>query len=240
MAHGWARAAAMLALIAVSAAFSPYAGFPAGTCGKRVTVQALCTRKAMGGPVRGLALRRARTALRSSEGSDDKPLTLSAYDQLVLSVRAMNVKEIQNELKTRAVSFDDCFEKEDLVGRLVEARLQIAAEALGEGDLVVDPEKKEVKVVPVEEEKEKPKAPEPPKADNFGSAEAAQNFLKTMSPQKIQKMMGDQELIAAVRNPNVMRMAQEVMQDPKAMAKYENDPDVLKAIQKIKDFMTSK
>jgi hypothetical protein len=69
----------------------------------------------------------SKTALRSSEDSVDSgsPFTLSAYDQLVLSVRAMSVKEIQNELKTRAVSFDDCFEKSDLVGRLVEARLQV-------------------------------------------------------------------------------------------------------------------
>jgi hypothetical protein len=37
----------------------------------------------------------------------------------------------------------------------------------------------------------------------------------------------------------VVRMAQEVMQDPAAMNKYTHDPDVLRAIKKIKEFMTS-
>jgi hypothetical protein len=40
--------------------------------------------------------------------------------------------------------------------------------------------------------------------------------------------MGDQELMAAIRNPTVMKMAQEVMQDKSAINKYADNPDVLK------------
>jgi len=70
--------------------------------------------------------------------NEDEGLTLTAYDQLVLSIRALTVGEIKQELTTRGVSFDDCFEKEALVARLTEARLQLAAEAIGEGGVDVD------------------------------------------------------------------------------------------------------
>uniref|UniRef100_A0A7S0Z040 STI1 domain-containing protein n=1 Tax=Hemiselmis tepida TaxID=464990 RepID=A0A7S0Z040_9CRYP len=167
--------------------------------------------------------------------SDDTPLTLTAYDQLLLSVKAMSVKEIKQELTTREVDFADCFEKEELVARLVEARLQIAAEALGEGEIDAGEEGVEMKPLPDED---KPKdAPEGGGDPGLGTAQAASDFLKSMDPAKIQRMLADQELIAAIKNPTVMQMAREVMQDKSAMQKYQGDPDVLRAIEKIKAFM---
>eukprot|EP00282_Hemiselmis_andersenii_P009353 CAMPEP_0114139690 /NCGR_PEP_ID=MMETSP0043_2-20121206/16989_1 /TAXON_ID=464988 /ORGANISM="Hemiselmis andersenii, Strain CCMP644" /LENGTH=219 /DNA_ID=CAMNT_0001233741 /DNA_START=81 /DNA_END=740 /DNA_ORIENTATION=- len=163
--------------------------------------------------------------------SDDTPLTLTAYDQLLLSVKAMTVKEIKQELTTREVDFSDCFEKEELVNRLVEAKLQIAAEVLGEGEIDATEDKIEMKPLPDED---KPAdAPEP----GLGTAQAASDFLKSMDPAKIQRMLSDQELIAAIKNPTVMQMAREVMQDKTALEKYRSDPDVLRAIEKIKSFM---
>ncbi|KAJ8609076.1 hypothetical protein CTAYLR_010239 [Chrysophaeum taylorii] len=51
------------------------------------------------------------------------PLELAAVDEETLSsIRKMRTKEIQAELKSRGVKYDDCFEKEDLVKRLASSR----------------------------------------------------------------------------------------------------------------------
>ncbi|EKX55262.1 hypothetical protein GUITHDRAFT_160415 [Guillardia theta CCMP2712] len=169
--------------------------------------------------------------------NDEEPLVLSAYDQLVLSVRALSTKEIKQELVTRGVSFNDCFEKEDLVARLVEARLQLAAEAVGEGEVQAEDEKEAGVESAVEVNAEE--AQQNKKDSRIFDPEMMKNI---MSKDKIQAILQDQELLQALRNPTVtfrfirqhvsplifmqvMRMAQEVLK-------------VQAAIEKVKNFMS--
>ena len=164
-------------------------------------------------------------------------MSLSAYDQLVLSVRALKTLEIKQELVTRGVGFADCFEKEELVARLVEARLQLAAEAFGEG--AVSPEGQVVdEAIEVAEE-------EVEATEEYDSSQIKQDSRifdeelkqKLSQKEKVEKMLQDQELMAALRNPEVMAMAQQVLKDPSSADSFKNDPEVSKAIEKVQQFL---
>lgn len=158
-------------------------------------------------------------------------MSLTAYDQLVLSVRALTPSEIKQELNTRGISHSDCFEKEELVMRLVEARLQIAAETLGEGEINVGEDGETVETKGAEEEKaEEDEAKRDTRVFN-------KDALGALDKEKLEAMLQDQELMAALRNPAVLKMAQDVLKDPTQMDKYSGDPDVMTAIQKVKDFL---
>eukprot|EP00290_Baffinella_frigidus_P007675 CAMPEP_0180130908 /NCGR_PEP_ID=MMETSP0986-20121125/8129_1 /TAXON_ID=697907 /ORGANISM="non described non described, Strain CCMP2293" /LENGTH=234 /DNA_ID=CAMNT_0022070733 /DNA_START=31 /DNA_END=735 /DNA_ORIENTATION=+ len=218
--------AAALTAPAASFSFAP-AFSPACRSGLAASLRA---------PAPPLRTRKGAVGLRASGvPEEEEGLTLTAYDQLVLSIRSLTVAEIKQELSTRGVGFDDCFEKEALVARLTEARLQLAAEAMGEGELEVDDEGS-VSAKPLDEKDIKD---DPPEAKPNPVMDQRDALKDALNPESIQALLQDQELLAALRDPAVMRMAQEVMKDPSKTGEYAADPAVRKALDKVQAFLTA-
>eukprot|EP00292_Cryptomonas_paramecium_P023182 CAMPEP_0113664268 /NCGR_PEP_ID=MMETSP0038_2-20120614/1633_1 /TAXON_ID=2898 /ORGANISM="Cryptomonas paramecium" /LENGTH=187 /DNA_ID=CAMNT_0000579447 /DNA_START=177 /DNA_END=736 /DNA_ORIENTATION=- /assembly_acc=CAM_ASM_000170 len=176
---------------------------------------------------------------------DDKPLTLTAYDQLLLSVRSMSSREIKQELSTRGVSFDDCFEKGQLVDRLAEARMQLAAEVIGEKDVIPDSDSPDS-----DGPADKAQGDEAAESGGRDRGDTAprgasprdsrvfnEELMARMKPEVMETLLQDQELLSALRNPSVIRMAQSVMQDPSCAGHFAGDPDVKAAVDKVQAFM---
>lgn len=84
------------------------------------TVQSFTT------PVAQLSPPDRGTVLRQSSIAVDAPTTSSSSSSSSMDISKMRSREIQSELKQLKVSFHDCFDKESLIQRLVEARRQAA------------------------------------------------------------------------------------------------------------------
>merc|ERR1719282_782928 len=54
-----------------------------------------------------------------------------------------------------------------------------------------------------------------------------------MDPAFLQGLMSDPEIMAAFSDPKMAGILQEIMSDPSAISKYQNDPNVMKLMQKV-------
>lgn len=158
----------------------------------------------------------------------------AALDGEYARVAAMSVGDIKSELELRGVDFSGCFEKDDLIRRLVLARQQ------GEADpSIVDKFNTDTLERSFRREGSEPAEDEP---DPFevAQAEGVDVLPGGMSPELVKKLASNPELMAVLQNPRMQAVLKDVMASgPVAFAKYMGDPEVMAMIAVFQKAMAS-
>lgn len=149
-------------------------------------------------------------------------------------VAQMSVGDIKAELELRGVNFAGCFEKGDLVRRLVLARKQ------GEADpSIVD----RFNADNLERSFRKGEGGASEDAiDPFASAQAEGISVLPggMSPETVKKLAGNVELMAVLQNPKMQAVLKDVMESgPIAFQKHAGDSEVVAMIEIFQKAMAS-
>jgi malic enzyme len=136
----------------------------------------------------------------------------------------MKVSDIKAELELRSIDFSGCFEKDDLVRRLVLAREQ------GEADPTIVDKFNEKNL---ERSLHKSDGADDVAFDPFAAAKAdgVDQLPGGMSPEMVQKMASNPELMAVLQNPKMQAVLKDVMEKgPIAFMQYSGDPEVMAMI----------
>lgn len=158
----------------------------------------------------------------------------SSVDGEFARVAAMSVADIKAELELRGVDFSGCFEKDDLVRRLVLARQQ------GEADpSIVD----KFNTDTLERSFRKDGNSETEQdVDPFAAAaaEGIDVLPGGMSPEMVKKLASNPELMAVLQNPKMQAVLKDVMESgPVAFQKHIGDSEVMSMIAIFQKAMSS-
>lgn len=149
----------------------------------------------------------------------------SPIDGEFARVAAMRVGDIKAELEMRGVDFSGCFEKDDLVRRLVLARQQ------GEADpSIVDKFNTDTLERSFRKDENSEDGEE---ADPFAAAaaEGIDMLPGGMSPEMVKKLASNPELMAVLQNPKMQAVLKDVMESgPVAFQKHIGDSEVMSMI----------
>lgn len=141
---------------------------------------------------------------------------------------AVRVGELKAELDLRKIDYANMFEKEELARCLADAR----ADGRADPSIVDDFNRQNMERTFNEEESV---APDEPEFEAAAQAVASDGGLPGgMSPDRLQALMQDPELMAYLRNPRMQEIMKKVMQGGPEAAKDDlTDPEVQKMLQKI-------
>ena len=140
----------------------------------------------------------------------------------------MRVSELKAELDLRKISYENMFEKEELARCLADAR----AAGLADPSLLDDFNKASL------ENSFNADSETSNKPDFEAAAEAVASdggLPGGMSPETLQKLVQDPELMGLLRNPKMQEVMRKVMEGgPDAGGEYFDDPEVREMLAKVK------
>ena len=172
---------------------------------------------------RVLLAQQVRVTMRA-ESEDSSDSISAAFDGEWSRVRVMKVSDIKAELELRSIDFSGCFEKDDLVRRLVLAREQ------GEADpTLVDAFNEKS----LERSLHKSGGADDAAFDPFAAAKAdgVDQLPGGMSPEMVQKLANNPELMAVLQNPKMQEVLKAVMEKgPLAYAQYSGNSEIMAMI----------
>ena len=178
----------------------------------------------LGGRAPGSAQSRTPRCVRCSA---DEPIDVDAKedDATFASCMKMKVGELKSELELRKIDISSMFEKDELARALADAR------AAGRADPSLLDDFNRQSAEAAFNSDGGPAVP-----DSVADAVASDGGLPGgMSPDKLQKLVQDPELMAMLRNPKMQEVMKKVMEGgpEAAVPEMMNDPEVKEMIQKI-------
>ncbi|CAM9784549.1 unnamed protein product [Phaeothamnion confervicola] len=163
--------------------------------------------------------RRPKTSLSmsSAEGGDKRT-----------PVKDMKTSEIKSELAVRGIPFEDCFEKSELVQRLEFARSQGRADP----NLVSEFNKRSMETRMDPNLSEAMKDIDPEALKDMTAADGT--MPGGLTPDQMQKLMGNPEVMALLQNPKLQELMKRVMSGgPEAIREFEGDIEAQDLLRKL-------
>mgnify|MGYP001266679921 CR=1 FL=1 len=142
---------------------------------------------------------------------------------------AVRVSELKAELDLRKIDYANMFEKDELARCLADAR----AEGRADPSLIDDFNRQSA------ERAWSADGGETSESDEFAAAAEAVasdgGLPGGMSPERLQQLVQDPELMALLRNPKMQEVMKTVMEGggPAAAGEYMNDPEVQEMLKKV-------